>query len=95
MYYAAGTGAGGSVVLKAAVYDSPETVPMKVAFAGVKPGATATLKVLTAPDGNSASTAGNDVVKTSTTTLIADGDGAFSYSLPDLSVSVLEVKGTA
>ena len=77
------------------MYDSPETVPIKVAFAGVKAGATATLTVLTAPDGNAANAAGNTAVRTDAKIITADEDGAFVYSLPDLSVSVLEVKGTA
>ena len=68
---------------------------MKVAFAGVKSGATAALTVLSAPDGNSANAAGNTVVKTDIKMLTADADGNFVYTLPDLSVSVLEVKGSA
>ena len=68
---------------------------MKVAFAGVKGGTTATLRVMSAPDGNSANAAGNTIVKTDVKVLTADDDGAFAYSLPDLSVSVLEVKGSA
>jgi len=65
---------------------------MTVTFAGVKAGSAATLTVLTAPSADSNNDIKKSVVKTDTRTLTAGENGVFSYSLPDLSVSVLEVK---
>ncbi|KAK0709344.1 putative vacuolar segregation protein, partial [Lasiosphaeria miniovina] len=100
VYYVAGLNAAtGSRVVKTAVYGSPSeaAVSMTVAFAGdaVAAGAAATLTVLTAPGGENSSNAVGSIaaVKTETTTLTAGAGGVFTYSLPDLSVSVLEVKG--
>ncbi|KAK7740737.1 hypothetical protein SLS53_005205 [Cytospora paraplurivora] len=75
--------------VKAAVYNSTEDVDFTVAFAGLSSGGTATLTVLTAPDGFSHNEIGTDVVTTNVTTLTASGNGTFSFSLPNLSVAVL------
>jgi alpha-N-arabinofuranosidase len=66
---------------------------MSVAFEGVSEGAQGTLTVLTAPDAFSYSDVGSDVVKSTTTDVTAGSGGVFEFELPDLSVSVLEVKG--
>ncbi|CAN8100396.1 unnamed protein product [Discula destructiva] len=75
--------------VKAAVYNSTENVDFSVTFDGVSSGASATLTVLTAPDGYSYNDVGVIVTKETKSTLTADADGAFSFSLPDLSVAVL------
>ena len=90
-YYVAGTGASGSRILKTAVYNSTGDYAMEVTFDGVGPGATATLTVLTAPDANSYNSVGSDVVRKDVTTLIAGAGGEICFSLPELSISVLEV----
>lgn len=94
-YYVAGVNeATGSHLLKVAVYNSTGDVPMSVSFAGVSSGTTAALTVLTAPDGYSHNDIGTDVVKKTVTTVTASSAGVFSFSLPDLSISVLEVGGS-
>lgn len=75
--------------VKAAVYNSTEDVDFSVTFEGVSSGSSATLTVLTAPDGYSHNEIGVDVTTTTTSTLTADAEGAFSFRLPDLSVAVL------
>lgn len=76
----------GSYILKAAVYNSTGDVPMTVNFPS---GSSANLTILTAPDGNSYNDIGSDIVSTNTTT-ITGNDGTFSFSLPNLSIAVLE-----
>ncbi|KAK3329952.1 alpha-L-arabinofuranosidase A [Apodospora peruviana] len=97
LYYAAGINSKtGSRILKAAVYESRAAVPVTVTFTGVTAGTTATLKILTAPNENSNNAVGAaSVVQTVAQTLTAAADGSFTYSLPDMSVSVLEVKAAA
>ncbi|KAF2190292.1 glycoside hydrolase family 51 protein [Zopfia rhizophila CBS 207.26] len=96
VYYVTGLNKNtGSRILKAAIYDSRAAVPMAVTFVGVNAGATATLTVLTAPNDNSNNAVGSVVVKTDTRILSAGSNGEFTYSLPDMSVSVLEVKASA
>lgn len=87
-YWVAGEdNATSTYYLKAATYNSTEDVPFSVSFDGA--GAEATLTVLTAPDGYSFNDIGSNVVVSTETTLTADADGAFSFSLPNLSVAVL------
>lgn len=76
--------------VKAAVYNSTEDVPFSVTFDGVSSGASATLTVLTAADGYSYNSIGSNVLETTTTTLTADESAAFTFSLPNLSVALLE-----
>lgn len=85
----------GSHMLKTAVYNSTSDVPVSISFAGVGAGATATLTLLTAPDGASYNDVGTNVVQSTNTTITATSGGVFSFSLPSLSVSVLEVHGTS
>ncbi|KAF2182180.1 glycoside hydrolase family 51 protein [Zopfia rhizophila CBS 207.26] len=82
----------GSYIVKAAVYNSTELVPMSVTFEGVTEGAQGTLTVLTAEDALSYSNVGKEAVTTTTTSVIAGSGGVFEFELPDLSISVLEVK---
>lgn len=89
-YWVAGEdNATSTYYIKAAVYNSTEEIPFNVTFDGVSSGSSATLTVLTAPDGYSYNDVGSEVVTTTTSTLTADSDGAFSFSLPNLSVGLL------
>lgn len=90
VYYVAGSSETGGFILKTAVYNATNETPMAVEFEGVGAGAKATLTVLTAPGPYSASEPGREVVQTTVKTLRADAKGAFSFALPNYSVSVLE-----
>ncbi|THV74748.1 putative vacuolar segregation protein [Aureobasidium pullulans] len=93
-YYVAGyNNQTGSHMLKTAIYNATEDVPVSVSFKGVSAGATATLSILTAPSGDSYNNVGTQVVKSTNTTIKASAGGVFKFSLPNLSVSVLEVQG--
>ena len=94
VYYVAGLNSDtGSRILKAAVYDGSANVPMTVSFAGVAEGTTATLTVLGAPNDDSSNEVGRSpVVNTDVQTLRAGSGGVFTYTLPNMSVSLLEVK---
>ncbi|KAK5019306.1 hypothetical protein LTR16_000674, partial [Cryomyces antarcticus] len=95
-YWVAGANTDtGKSILKAAVYNSTSDVPMDVTFSGINADTSATLTVLTAPDGYSNNDIGVSAVKTSVTTLRAQGNGTFTFSLPNLSVALLEVDGIA
>lgn len=66
---------------------------MLLNFDGVAAGATAELTVLTGPEdpyGWNDPFTGVNVVDTTKTTLTADDAGAFAFSLPNLSVAVLD-----
>jgi alpha-L-arabinofuranosidase len=87
----------GNHIFKACVYNSTQiskssTVPIKLTFKDVDPGTPATLTVLTAPDGYSHNEPGVEVVKTQKSTIRAGSNGAFSFTLPDLSIAVLETR---
>jgi alpha-N-arabinofuranosidase len=93
-YYVAGyNNQTGSHMLKTAIYNATADVPVSVSFKGVSAGATATLSVLTAPSGDSYNNLGTQVVKSTNTTIKASAGGVFKFSLPNLSISVLEVQG--
>ncbi|THY21184.1 putative vacuolar segregation protein [Aureobasidium pullulans] len=93
-YYVAGyNNQTGSHMLKTAIYNATADVPVSVSFKGVSAGATATLSVLTAPSGDSYNNVGTQVVKSTNTTIKASAGGVFKFSLPNLSISVLEVQG--
>lgn len=89
-YWVAGEdNATSTYYVKAAVYNATEEVDFSITFEGVSSGASATLTVLTAPEGYSYNYIGSEVVTTTTSTLTADAEGAFSFSLPELSVALL------
>ncbi|THX39380.1 putative vacuolar segregation protein [Aureobasidium pullulans] len=93
-YYVAGyNNQTGSHMLKTAIYNATADVPVSVSFKGVSAGATATLSILTAPSGDSYNNVGTQVVKSTNTTIKASAGGVFKFSLPNLSISVLEVQG--
>ncbi|KAI9702635.1 MAG: hypothetical protein M1820_006141 [Bogoriella megaspora] len=90
-YWVAGTTSSGSHVLKAAIYNSTDDVPFTVKFDGVSGGATANLSYLTASDPYAYNNVGQEnVVRTTIHQIEADGDGTFSFGLPNLSVAILE-----
>lgn len=94
VYYVAGySNSSNSYILKSAVYNATETVPVSVTFEGVSEGMEGTLTVLTAPDAFSYNGVGSDVVKSTSTSLTAGSGGVFEFDLDNLSISVLEVKG--
>jgi len=82
-----------SRIFKAAVFNSTADVPVSVSFEGVKSGTKAQLTILTGPSDpygiNDPFTRVN-VVKSSTQELTASENGTFKFSLPGLSVSILD-----
>jgi alpha-N-arabinofuranosidase len=93
----------GAMVWKGAVYNTTNgsSIPISVHFQGVKPGTKANLTLLTNPSGdpfayNDPHT-GINIVNTTMMILEADFGGMFKFSMPQLSVAVLdtEVKGAA
>jgi alpha-N-arabinofuranosidase len=98
LYYVAGSSAAGTSIFKAAVYNSTEPVPVKLQFECHKKNDKATLTVLTGPTdpyGYNDPWTQVNVVKETKTTIKADDKGAFSFSLPALSVAVLETEAKA
>ena len=88
-YWMAGTSGPEEYTFKAAVYNSTEIIPFNLQFEGLRPGARATLTVLTAPDGLSSNVfGGSNVVQKNVTTLIA-GENGFAFELENYSVAVL------
>ena len=76
-----------------AVYNSTDDVPVSISFDGLNAGSTATLTILTAPAADSYNDIGSNVVASENKTVTASSNGVFSFNLPALSVSVLEVHG--
>ena len=77
--------------MKAAVYNATEDVPMTITFPEVGAGTKATLTVLTADSPDAYNGLGTpNVVQTTTTEVTSSGAGSFSFSLPNLSIAVLE-----
>jgi len=65
-------------------------VPVSLTFEGLAKGTKADLTILTAPDAFSMNGVGEaNLVNSKTTTIKAGKGGAFSFSLPNLSVAVL------
>ncbi|KAI3324893.1 glycoside hydrolase family 51 protein [Xylariaceae sp. AK1471] len=96
LYYVAGKNEKTQgYIFKAAVYNSTNgaDVPVRLTFEGAAPGTTAELTVLTGPEnpyGVNDPHTGVNVVKTSKTTVKSDKKGTFAFSLPNLSVAVLD-----
>ncbi|GAB7365341.1 hypothetical protein MBLNU230_g6421t1 [Neophaeotheca triangularis] len=86
----------GAYVWKGAVYNTTnsEPVPITVHFEGVEPGTEASLSMATNPSGDP--WAYHDpltqsyIVETSFEIITANADGAFEFSMPELSVAVLD-----
>ncbi|KXX74213.1 Alpha-L-arabinofuranosidase A [Madurella mycetomatis] len=94
LYYVAGQSATGTGILKAGVNNATEPIAVSLKFEGIEDkGATANLTVLTGPADpygyNDPFTRVN-VVKQTRSELAAEEGGVFSFSLPALSIAVLE-----
>lgn len=92
LYYVTGRNSEkDSFIFKGAVYNSTEDVPISMKFEGVQEGAGAQLTVLTSQDPMASNViGGEEIVVTTRTAINAGADGAFRFSLPNLSVAVLE-----
>ncbi|KAK3994491.1 alpha-L-arabinofuranosidase A [Cladorrhinum sp. PSN332] len=97
LFYVAGASAKGSRIFKASVYNSTEPIPVSLQFEGVPKGAKASLTVLSGPTDpyaiNDPFTRVN-IVKEETKVVKAGEKGTFTFSLPALSVAVLETLDT-
>jgi alpha-N-arabinofuranosidase len=88
----------GAMVWKGAVYNTTnsEDIPISVQFQGVAPGSMANLTYLTNSVGDpymyNDPFTGINIVNTTTMMLTAGSDGAFRFSLPELSVAVLDTE---
>jgi alpha-N-arabinofuranosidase len=102
LYWGAGKdeARNGALVWKGALYNTTDggSVPVSVQFEGVVAGAKASLTVLTNSVGDPYAYndpfTGVNIVNTNTTELIADNGGAYHFSLPQLSVAVLDTDAT-
>ena len=95
LYYVAGKSDKGTTIVKAAVYNTTAPVPVSLQLEGYDKGDKATLTVLTGPEdpyGYNDPWKQNNVVKETTTTLKAGEEGTFSFTLPQLSIAVLETE---
>lgn len=98
VYWGAGkdVNRGGALVWKGAAYNTTDggSVPVQVHFAGVKQGTKASLTVLTNkskdPYMYNDPRTGSNIVDSNTTVVTAGVGGAFAFSLPQLSVAVLD-----
>ncbi|KAH7318203.1 alpha-N-arabinofuranosidase A [Stachybotrys elegans] len=101
-YYVAGVNDDtGSHIWKGAVYNTTDgaDLPFNVHFEGVDAGATAQLTLLTNEAGDPYAYndpyTGVNIVHSETIPLVADENGAFSFSMPQLSVAVLATDTSA
>lgn len=100
LYYVAGKNEEkGTLIWKGAVYNTTagtgkgDAVPVSLPFEGVLARTKATLRVLQGngdPYAYNNPFTGENIVQSTTTTLEASSDGAFVFSLPELSIAVLE-----
>jgi alpha-N-arabinofuranosidase len=98
LYWGAGKddARNGALVWKGAVYNTTNssTVPVSVHFPGVTPGTKANLTVLTNSVGDPYAYndpfTGVNIVNATSIDITAGYDGAFKFSLPELSVAVLD-----
>ncbi|KAI8671856.1 Non-reducing end alpha-L-arabinofuranosidase [Fusarium keratoplasticum] len=101
LFYVAGKNEDeGTFIWKGAAYNTTKgaDVPVSLSFEGVEAGAEADLTLLTNakddPFAYNDPHTGVNIVNSTTTVLEADKDGIFKFSLPELSVAVLETKST-
>ncbi|KAJ4004051.1 hypothetical protein NW752_010871 [Fusarium irregulare] len=97
LFYVAGKNEDkGTLIWKGAAYNTTKhaDVPVSVAFEGVKAGTQAELTLLTNkekdPFAFNDPHKGNNVVKSTKSVIKADKKGAFKFTMPELSVAVLE-----
>jgi alpha-L-arabinofuranosidase len=101
LYWVAGkSDKKGSHLFKAAVYNSTngDAVPVSLSFESVKAGTKANLTIISGPADPYAINdpyTGINVVKTSSQMITAGSEGAFSFSIPNLAVAVLETEGSS
>lgn len=98
LYYVTGKNEDkGTYLFKGAVFNATEDVPVSLAFEGLRPGTEAELTILTGPEdpyGFNDPFTGVNVVKTVKEKVVSDQEGKFEFSMPDLSIAVLETKGS-
>jgi alpha-N-arabinofuranosidase len=101
LFYVAGKNEDeGTFIWKGAAYNTTKgaDVPVSLSFEGVEAGAEADLTLLTNakddPFAYNDPHTGINIVNSTTTVVEADKDGIFKFSLPELSVAVLETKST-
>lgn len=94
LYYVAGlNNETNTHIFKAAVYNSTTEVPVSVTFDGVSAGTSAELTVLTAPDALAMNEVGaENIVAQKVSKVKAGAQGAFTFSLPGLSIAVLQTE---
>jgi alpha-N-arabinofuranosidase len=100
LYWGAGMdeNRNGAMVWKGAVYNTTDnsSLPVSVQFQGVVPGTVANLTVLTNSVGDpymyNDPFTGVNIVHTNISLVTAGSDGAFHFSLPQLSVAVLDTE---
>ncbi|KAK7932591.1 glycoside hydrolase family 51 protein [Apiospora marii] len=97
LYYVTGKNEDkGTYLFKGAVFNATEDVPVSLAFEGLEPGTEAELTILTGPEdpyGFNDPFTGVNVVQTVREKVVSDKEGRFAFSMPDLSIAVLETKG--
>ncbi|KAL0941459.1 alpha-L-arabinofuranosidase [Colletotrichum truncatum] len=83
----------GSLIFKAAVYNSTADVHISLDFDGVPAGATGELTILTSSSADAQNVLGGpEVIHTNVSTVVAGSDANFVFALPNLSVATLIVK---
>ncbi|TEY73226.1 hypothetical protein BOTCAL_0081g00170 [Botryotinia calthae] len=88
-FYVIGINEPGEYVFKAAVYNTTTPIPFSIDFEGVEAGATGTLTVLNAPDGNAMNVYGGDDVVVKTVKSVTAGEGGkFEFELKEYDVAV-------
>ncbi|KAF2265364.1 glycoside hydrolase [Lojkania enalia] len=98
LYWTAGKdqARNGALVWKGAVYNSTDSspIPVSIEFQGIKPGTKASLTMLTNSVGDPYAYndpfTGLNIVNTTIIEVIAGMNGTFEFSLPELSVAVLD-----
>ncbi|KAI0126028.1 alpha-N-arabinofuranosidase A [Xylariales sp. AK1849] len=101
LYYVAGKNQDtGAHIFKATVYNSTDAadVPISLSFDGIAAGTEAELTILSGPEnpyGYNDPFTGINVVTTTKEKVVSGDDGAFEFSLPNLSVAVLDTGSTA
>ncbi|KAK8013914.1 alpha-n-arabinofuranosidase A [Apiospora arundinis] len=99
LYYVTGKNEDkGSFLFKGAVFNATtDEVPVSLTFEGLRAGTEAELTILSGPEdpyGFNDPFTGINVVKTTKEKVVSDKEGKFDFSLPNLSIAVLETKGS-
>ncbi|KAK8045498.1 alpha-N-arabinofuranosidase A [Apiospora rasikravindrae] len=99
LYYVTGKNEDkGTYLFKGAVFNATtDKVPVSLTFEGLRPGTEAELTILTGPEdpyGFNDPFTGVNVVKTVREKVVSDQEGKFAFSMPDLSIAVLETKAS-